>query len=282
MSRKPRLFIGSSVEGLRVADAINLNLDHDIEVTLWRTGAFDLASTALDSLVKRSKSVDFALFVFSPDDVAVIRSQQRAIVRDNVLFELGLFIGALGKDRCFIVKPRNVDLHFPTDLLGVIPADYESERSDGDISAAVNHACVLVKRMVEQQGLLRPDNSTQQLGPIRPAAAVRITLSDHYLLSNLATTITRYRSGASLSAIENLRRRNAPAHNLDISAIRLERAGFVERKVETDRDGDEFYAYWITDQGVEELLRLDEEMGPAKLNAGDKGLDDFCDDDIPF
>lgn len=34
MTRKPRLFIGSSVEGLSVGDAINLNLDHEIEVTL--------------------------------------------------------------------------------------------------------------------------------------------------------------------------------------------------------------------------------------------------------
>jgi len=119
MTRKPRMFIGSSVEGLSVGDAINLNLDHEIEVTLWRTGAFDIASTALDSLVKRSTAVDFALFVFSPDDLVTIRSQQHVVVRDNVLFELGLFIGALGKDRCFIVKPRNVELHLPTDLLGV-------------------------------------------------------------------------------------------------------------------------------------------------------------------
>jgi predicted nucleotide-binding protein len=77
MTRKPRIFIGSSVEGLPVADAVNLNLDHDIEVTIWRNGTFDLSSTTIDSLMNKAKSVDFALFIFSPDDVAFIRNEKK-------------------------------------------------------------------------------------------------------------------------------------------------------------------------------------------------------------
>lgn len=282
--RKPRIFIGSSVEGLKVADAINLNLDHELEVTLWRTGAFDLASTALESLVKRSKAVDFALFVFSPDDVATIRSQQRAVVRDNVVFELGLFIGALGKDRCFIVRPRDVDLHLPTDLLGVVAADYESGRSDGDISAAVNHACVLVKRSVERAGLLRADNSTQPLRPIRASAVIAIKDSDYDLLCKLAPTVTRSRNGSSLGSLENFRRDRAGRPDLDISAIRLERAGLIERKIEADQDGYEYFVYSITEAGVEELLRLDERRTDAEVTPAQsrRNLEDFVDDDIPF
>lgn len=281
MTRKPRMFIGSSVEGLSVGDAINLNLDHEIEVTLWRTGAFDLASTALDSLVKRSTAVDFALFVFSPDDLVTIRSQQHVVVRDNVLFELGLFIGALGKDRCFIVKPRNVELHLPTDLLGVTPADYEAERSDEDIAAAVNHACVLVKRKIAQMGLLRAEDSAPQMRPISPQHKFPVKKSDYYLLTKLASTITRYRGGTLLHSIENNRRGQVP-HNLDISAIRLERGGYIERKIEVDENDNEYYAYFITDQGVEELLRLDEDMSAESATEVSVGVAGFADDEIPF
>ncbi|HEY1034763.1 MAG TPA: nucleotide-binding protein [Pseudoxanthomonas sp.] len=277
MNRKPRLFIGSSVEGLKVADAINLNLDHELEVTLWRTGVFDLASTAIDSLVLRAHAVDFAVFVFSPDDVAVIRSQQRLVVRDNVLFELGLFIGALGKERCFIVKPRNTDLHLPTDLLGVTAADYEGSRSDGDVSAAVNHACVQMKRAIERLGLLRSSNSTQRLSPIRAQSRPIVKQSDHYLLAKLAPTVTRNTGGSSLSSLESYRRGSRSQPNLDVSAIRLERAGLIERKIESDCDGNEYYAYSITDTGIEELLRLDENVEED----APQGPADFA-DDIPF
>ncbi|WP_422766979.1 TIR domain-containing protein [Photobacterium leiognathi subsp. mandapamensis] len=112
--RKPRIFIASSSESLDVSDAFNVNLDHQAEVTVWKHG-FKLSQNTIDSLVQMAESVDFAIFIFTPDDIVQIRDQQKQIVRDNVLFELGLFIGTLGKERCFIVKPRNQDLHFPTD-----------------------------------------------------------------------------------------------------------------------------------------------------------------------
>ena len=38
---KPRIFIGSSVESLPIADAIAENLEFDAEVTIWRSGTRD-------------------------------------------------------------------------------------------------------------------------------------------------------------------------------------------------------------------------------------------------
>jgi hypothetical protein len=272
MSRKPRIFIGSSVEGLKIADAINLNLDHELEVILWRTGTFDLSSTAVDSLVSRSSDVDFALFVFSPDDVATIRSIQRKTVRDNVLFELGVFIGALGKNRCFVVKPRNVDLHFPTDLLGLTPADYEAERSDGDLAAAVNHACVQVKRMVEKVGLRVGAKEVSAVRTIKPSDSSALQDSDYLLLEKLLTTVTRHTGGVSLGQIEGSRR-SGKQPSVDLAAIRLERAGLVERTVETNQDGWDYFVYSITEQGIEELVNSGQWRNTAE---------DFVDDDMPF
>ena len=64
---KSALFIASSVEGLPIADAINVNLDHDVHCTIWRNGTFKLGSDGLGDLIKKSSAVDFAVFVFTPD-----------------------------------------------------------------------------------------------------------------------------------------------------------------------------------------------------------------------
>ena len=73
------------------------------------------------------------MFIFSPDDIINIRGENSNITRDNVIFELGLFIGRLGKDRCYIVMPDNCDdLRIPTDLLGITLATYECNRSDNN------------------------------------------------------------------------------------------------------------------------------------------------------
>jgi predicted nucleotide-binding protein len=60
MPRKPRIFIGSSVESLNIADAINANLDHEFEVTIWKHGTFELGSNTIDDLLKKANAVDFA------------------------------------------------------------------------------------------------------------------------------------------------------------------------------------------------------------------------------
>ncbi len=92
---KPRLFIGSSSENLKIAYAIQENLDHDFEATVWNQNVFDLSRSTLETLVAKVPDFDAAVFVFSPDDVASVRGKAKQIVRDNVVFELGLFIGQL-------------------------------------------------------------------------------------------------------------------------------------------------------------------------------------------
>src|SRR4029453_11110706 len=114
---QPKLFIGSSGESVEIAYAVQENLENDIDVVVWKQSTFNLMSNALDDLIKATGDFDFAVFVFSPDDLVTIREKQSLSVRDNVVFELGLFIGKLGKERCFIIGPKNSqDFHMPTDL----------------------------------------------------------------------------------------------------------------------------------------------------------------------
>lgn len=118
METKPKIFIASSTEYLKEAEAVNSILDHQYEVTLWTEGTFKLSSTALNDLINKSSYTDFAIFMFTPNDLAYIRDTEHQIVRDNVVFELGLFIGAIGKERSFIIQPRGVKLRLPSDLVG--------------------------------------------------------------------------------------------------------------------------------------------------------------------
>lgn len=148
-SLKPKVFIGSSREGVNIADAIHSNLTYDAECTVWKDGVFQLSENTLGSLVRVLRESDFGVFVFSPDDVALMRGKENSVVRDNVLFELGLFIGRLGPERCFFLIPDNAtDLRLPSDLAGVTPGRYEGSRSDGNWMAALNPACMQIKMMI--------------------------------------------------------------------------------------------------------------------------------------
>jgi predicted nucleotide-binding protein len=93
---KDTLFIGSSSEGLSTAQAIKKKFDAEMDVTLWNEGVFKMNASYLESLLRASNSFDFAILVFTPDDLVTSRSQTQSVPRDNVIFEHGLFLGRLG------------------------------------------------------------------------------------------------------------------------------------------------------------------------------------------
>ncbi|CAK8710797.1 hypothetical protein GKODMF_02015 [Candidatus Electrothrix gigas] len=149
---KPRMFIGSSVEGKDIAEYIQLGLEYDVETTIWHQGIFGLSDGSLDSLVRAAKDFDFAALVLTPDDLVMKRGTEKGCPRDNVVFELGLFMGALGRERTFIVYNRDKQLDLPTDLAGVTPATFAS-RSDDNLHAALGPVCTRIKQAINTCGL---------------------------------------------------------------------------------------------------------------------------------
>ncbi len=145
--RRKRVFIGSSTEGLAVAEAIQLGLEHVADVTVWPQGFFDLTKGTLETLAEKCRQFDFAVLVLTPDDVLSRRGEPKAVARDNVLLELGLFVGALGRERVAIVHGRHEHIDLPSDLLGVTPAKY-SRHSDGNLEAALGGVCTRLKKMM--------------------------------------------------------------------------------------------------------------------------------------
>ena len=163
---KPRLFVGSSVEGLDVAFAVQSNLDHDADVTVWDQGVFEPSTYALEAILNALDDADFGAFVFTPDDVVTMRGEAKRAVRDNVLFELGVFIGRLGRDRSVVVVPRGVeDFHLPTDLLGLTPLRYNPDRQDGNLRAALGPACNELRKVFARVGPVPPPDDLDEPSP---------------------------------------------------------------------------------------------------------------------
>lgn len=148
---RPSMFIGSSKEGLPIAEAIQINLDHDVECKIWSQGVFGLSSGTLETLVEASRKYDFATLVLTPDDLTTKRTQTGNSPRDNVLFELGLFIGALGRERAFMVFCRDEQLMLPTDLAGITPATF-SRHSDGNLVSSVGALSTSIKNRIRSLG----------------------------------------------------------------------------------------------------------------------------------
>jgi len=147
---KPRVFIGSSSSKLNIAYAIQRNLEeYELSPTVWTQAAFKLSDTNIEALIDRLSKSDFAIFVFSPEDMSKIKGENVSTVRDNVIFELGLFIGALGRKSCFMISPRNaIDLHLPTDLLGISLGQYDDSRPDDELQASLGPACSLINDQI--------------------------------------------------------------------------------------------------------------------------------------
>jgi hypothetical protein len=125
---KPRIFLGSSGKQAKLLQALTRGLEDVAHVEPWTT-SFNPGTTTLERLLELAHEVDFAAFVFARDDwtstnVAASPPSEagQASPRDNVVFEAGLFGGALGMRRTFILHANGAKL--PTDLLGLTSIRY--------------------------------------------------------------------------------------------------------------------------------------------------------------
>lgn len=120
-----RVFIISSVEALPVARIIQNAFEHDkFTTTVWPDGVFKVASYTLQSLEDAIEDSDFAIAIAHADDLTECRGRDWPSPRDNVIFELGLFMGRLGKHRAILMEPRDEGVKLPSDLAGITTISY--------------------------------------------------------------------------------------------------------------------------------------------------------------
>lgn len=130
MRIKPSIFIASSSKFLEVAHQLKAALEEkiDVRVTTWDDplGVFRLGRSTMDSILTAPHFFDYSIAIMSPDDWVVSKGRRSASPRDNVVFELGFFLGSQGRLRAFavVLEPhcppgkRSASIKIPTDCAG--------------------------------------------------------------------------------------------------------------------------------------------------------------------
>lgn len=169
---KRKLFIGSSSEGLTIAkqlkEKVDLTCGDWIESSIWDEGSvFSLNNDALDSLIKASRKFDYGVLVATKDDVSKSRGVKNRVPRDNVMFEMGMFLGSLGLTRAFLLVEDGGKL--PTDYNGVTVPYFQKNKPDSIINA--------MDKIIEAFNLTK---SSYNLKPM-PSAALALGYFDNFI-----------------------------------------------------------------------------------------------------
>ena len=178
---KPRIFLGSSGQQERLLQALTRGLQDVADVDPWTT-VFNPGVSTLDRLVELTREVDFAAFVFAQDDwttkgASPDAASGQASPRDNVVFEAGLFGGALGIRRTFILHANGAKL--PTDLLGLTSIRYDPDPTP----AIVRQVNQKLRKAIEAEGRIsRLEGDWWQLSltartELEPSAVSLLTIS---------------------------------------------------------------------------------------------------------
>jgi hypothetical protein len=178
---KPRIFLGSSAQQEKLLQALTRGLQDIADVDAWTT-VFNPGVSTLGRLVELTHEVDFAAFVFARDDWTTKGASSEAASgqgspRDNVVFEAGLFGGALGIRRTFILHANGAKL--PTDLLGLTSIRYDPDTTPA-IVRQINRE--LRKAIAAEGRISRMEGDWWQLSltartELEPSAVSLLTIS---------------------------------------------------------------------------------------------------------
>ena len=149
----PAVFVGSSSEREHLAVAVKEVLQEGglVVARYWRDVFKEHAgATPIEVLVHVIEEYDFGLFLLAGDDIVALRGHNTQTARDNLIFEFGLFVGRLGRDRTFALIPDDLDMRLPSDLAGV-GLDVWVTR-DGNPSSAVRSATTRIRDRIVRAG----------------------------------------------------------------------------------------------------------------------------------
>lgn len=149
----PFLFIACASESLSVAEAIRayFETNKEVVVEIWTDSVFKPSKGTMESLEGKLESSDFSLAILSADDKVESRGEEKLAPRDNTVFELGLFGGAIGRERSFFAVEKGADVKVPSDLAGITSLRFSRPVEDRG-APDVAEACVQIEERIRSLG----------------------------------------------------------------------------------------------------------------------------------
>lgn len=146
--QKIHVFIICSAEALAIARSIENSFDHDpFNIVVWPDGVFKASWYPVESLEEQLDQSDFAIAIAQPDDVTHTRGEASPSPRDNVIFELGMFIGRLGRHRSFLLEPRGEEVKLPSDMTGITIITYKMDNGKPVLGPACNRMREIISEL---------------------------------------------------------------------------------------------------------------------------------------
>lgn len=136
---KPKFFIGSSGDGLALAEQVRTHLSSIGDCIVWKdSDVWEPNRSTFDNLLRMTGYFDFGVFVATMDDVTLTKGALVLEPRDNVILEMALFLGALGRNKSFLLVEEGVKL--PSDFNGIFMVQFEKADIDSIAKACVQYA----------------------------------------------------------------------------------------------------------------------------------------------
>ncbi len=146
MDIKPTLFIGSSGRGLPVAELVKKHLSDFADCKIWNEDVFDYGKATFETLMELLSFFEYGVMVGTADDYTESSKGTKDMeTRDNVLFELGLFYGRLGREKVFFMKERGAKT--PSDLHGITLPDFTALDAP-DLETQIQQGCERIKKQI--------------------------------------------------------------------------------------------------------------------------------------
>ena len=270
--RLPSVFIGCSTESYRVAQAIQNNLYYRnvAFLTIWPT-VFEPSHSTDQDLIQSAPKFDFAIFILAPDDDVNSRGVEQKAPRDNVIYELGLFMGVLDRDRVFLLRQKNANLKLPSDLTGVNPIDYIVPQDGTSWDAALSTPSNLIEATIRKRGLRASAQEANKTSEEQYKSAAQFF--DRFLKEKYGVSAIRHSITLAITDLEGSATIRRGCQGLKVSSgITM---GRIPEKVETLTPGSKItcHPHFVKDPTFNKPVYLDVKVPGDKVSEFDVVID---------
>lgn len=141
---KPKIFIGSSMAGVGIAEKVKDYLSAVGDCFVWNDpNIWEPNRSTFENLLRMVSYFDFGVFVATADDLTFTSGKIVVESRDNVILEMALFCGAMGRDKAYLLVEDGIKL--PSDFNGIYMPRFK--KSDDD---SIKKACDEYANKIEE------------------------------------------------------------------------------------------------------------------------------------